>query len=193
MTQTNLEFEEARHEALDRFFASYPNAPIEQRVAHVLPILSACSKAMKGKPQEWAAGIVYAVSSIGVGVPGVSNQELEAVFGVKMNSVRKRAAKVKAILGDDRPLPPCYGNFLNSRAEFTIRDEANAICAYAFRNGPIEDIHADGRISQAEMKQLMVHASESLARLMARKLASSEEYDRFIRDYGRKFCWNWDR
>ena len=25
---------------------------------------------------------------------------------------------------------------------FTLRDEANAIVAYAFRNGPIEDLHA---------------------------------------------------
>ena len=31
---------------------------------------------------------------------------------------------------------------------------AKAATAYAFRNGPVEDIHADGRISQEEMKRL---------------------------------------
>ena len=31
---------------------------------------------------------------------------------------------------------------------------AKAATAYAFRNGPVEDIHADGRISEEEMKQL---------------------------------------
>jgi len=31
---------------------------------------------------------------------------------------------------------------------------AKAATAYAFRNGPVEDIHADGRISQEAMKRL---------------------------------------
>lgn len=31
---------------------------------------------------------------------------------------------------------------------------AKSATAYAFRNGPVEDIHADGRISQEEMKRL---------------------------------------
>ena len=77
--------------------------------------------------------------------------------------------------------------------EFTLRDEANAICAYAFRNGPIEDIHADGRISDPEMKHLMIKSSESLAKLLAMKQETPAEYDRFIRDYHRKFCRRWER
>ena len=46
---------------------------------------------------------------------------------------------------------------------FTLRDEANAIVAWAIRNGPLEDLHAGkhsklleddslGRITDAEMK-----------------------------------------
>lgn len=77
--------------------------------------------------------------------------------------------------------------------EFALRDEANAICAYAFRNGPIENIHADGRISDPEMKHLMIKACESLAKLLTMKLESPAEYDRFIRDYGRKYCYRWER
>ncbi len=47
------------------------------------------------------------------------------------------------------------------QVQFTLRDEANAICAFAFRNGFIENIHAsvdsDGRprITDPEMKQLI--------------------------------------
>lgn len=38
----------------------------------------------------------------------------------------------------------------NSRTNYL----AKAATAYVFRNGPVEDIHADGRISQEEMKRL---------------------------------------
>jgi len=67
----------------------------------------------------------------------------------------------------------------------------NAIVAFAFRNGPIEDIHAAGRISDDEMKHLMVNACESMTKLLALKHATPEVYDRFIRDYRQKFCHRW--
>ncbi|MDP6637523.1 MAG: hypothetical protein QGG42_21700, partial [Phycisphaerae bacterium] len=59
--------------------------------------------------------------------------------------------------------------------------------------GPVEDIHADGRISDPEIKELMINASEHLAKLMAMKRDSQEQYDQFIRDYHRKFCLRWER
>ena len=59
---------------------------------------------------------------------------------------------------------------------FTPRDEANAIVAMAFRNGPIEDLHAGrssellsnpelSRITDDEMKTLMINACEQVAKL----------------------------
>ena len=56
---------------------------------------------------------------------------------------------------------------------FSLRDEANAIVAIAFRNGPLEDLHAGkasdlltnnelSRITQEEMKQLMLFACEHI-------------------------------
>jgi len=118
------------------------------------------------------------------------NADLEAAFGTTMGTIRRRAEQIKNELDLDAPLateglPPCE--------EFTLRDEANAICAYAFRNGPVEDIHADGRISDEEMKHLMTKASESLAKLLAMKQDTPAEYDRFIHDYHRKFCRRWER
>ena len=61
---------------------------------------------------------------------------------------------------------------------FTIRDEANALTAFAFRNGPIENLHAGksspltddpalSRITDDEMRELMVNASEMLAVVLA--------------------------
>ena len=58
---------------------------------------------------------------------------------------------------------------------FTLRDEANAIVASAFRNGPLEDLHAGewselleneklSRITDEEMKALMINACEAMGK-----------------------------
>jgi hypothetical protein len=78
--------------------------------------------------------------------------------------------------------------------DFTLRDEANALTAHAFRNGFLEDLHAGkhsplldqpgySRITDDEMKRLMIEASEKLARMLALKQQDPAEYDRFIRKY----------
>lgn len=48
--------------------------------------------------------------------------------------IRKRAAQVKRVLGEEAPV---LLKGITAPPEFTLRDEANAICAYAFRNGPL--------------------------------------------------------
>lgn len=58
-------------------------------------------------------------------------------------------------------------------ADFTLRDEANAIVACAFRNGPIEDLHSGkdsellrnpelSRITNDEMKTIMLNACQTM-------------------------------
>src|SRR5437762_14378898 len=60
--------------------------------------------------------------------------------------------------------------------DFTVRDEANALVVWAFRNGPLEDLHAGkylelledkslSRITDAEMKALMINACRTLEKL----------------------------
>src|SRR5436190_2023117 len=77
---------------------------------------------------------------------------------------------------------------------FTLRDEANAIVAWAFRNGPIEDLHAGkhsplledrslSRITDEEMKTLMLNACETMEELLRLKESDPEEYARHIRAY----------
>jgi hypothetical protein len=52
---------------------------------------------------------------------------------------------------------------IKGHPELTLRDEANAITVYAFRNTFIEDLHAAGRISDPEMKKLNIQGSAKLA------------------------------
>jgi hypothetical protein len=87
---------------------------------------------------------------------------------------------------------------------FTIRDESNALTAFAFRNGPLETLHAGqpssstydpsvSRITETEMKELMIAASEKLATMLKLRDTKSEQYRRFIRAYGFMYCRNWNR
>lgn len=74
-------------------------------------------------------------------------------------------------------------------AELTLRDEANAITARVFRNGLLEELHAGrwtpelcdprfSRITDAEMKKLMIETSARLAHwLYLRELLVGERPD----------------
>ncbi len=87
---------------------------------------------------------------------------------------------------------------------FTIRDEANALTAYAFRNGELENLHAGAaspltddpnlsRITDAKMKELMIEASGKLAALLAFRDRDPDNYKRFVQAYGFMFCREWNR
>ena len=87
---------------------------------------------------------------------------------------------------------------------FTLRDEANAIVAMAFRNGPIEDLHAGkssellsnpelSRITDDEMKMLMINACEHVAKLLQLKESDPEEYYKQMMAYSHMYCRRWKR
>jgi hypothetical protein len=91
-----------------------------------------------------------------------------------------------------------------TEGEFTLRDEANALTAFAFRNGFLEDLHAGkpspilnepgySRISDEEMKRLMIEASEKLGQMLRMKREEPARYESFIRDYQRRYCRAWKR
>ncbi len=92
----------------------------------------------------------------------------------------------------------------SNNQDFTVRDEANALTAYAFRNGFIEDLHAGkvspllqqpdlSRITDDEMRRLMIEASEKLAQLLQLKSTEPEKYDAFVRQYNEWYCRSWKR
>ena len=88
--------------------------------------------------------------------------------------------------------------------EFTLRDEANALTVFAFRNGFLEDLHSGkpspilsepgySRISDEEMRRLMIEASEKLEQVLRMKREEPRRYEILIRDYQRRYCRAWNR
>jgi hypothetical protein len=93
---------------------------------------------------------------------------------------------------------------LPAEGEFTLRDEANALTAYAFRHGFLEELHAGkssplleqpgfSRISDEEMQKLMIDASAKLTEMLRLKREKPVEYGMFIRRYQRNYCRKWKR
>lgn len=81
--------------------------------------------------------------------------------------------------------------------------EAKAIVALAFRNGPIEDVHAGkpcptcngsaeySRITDSEMKLIMANAVNQVHRLLKLKASDITEYERQIA-LGARYTAKWD-
>lgn len=87
---------------------------------------------------------------------------------------------------------------------FTLRDEANALVAWAFRNGPLEQLHRGrysplleddslSRITDAEMKILMLNACQTMESLLRLRESDPEEYARQVRAYSFQYCRRWER
>jgi len=84
-------------EHLERFFRNYPDPMAQKLAMKILRIVDVCDVPLTGKPEGWAAGIIYALATRGrqaCGVPGLLNAEFEEFFHVSMSTVRKRAAHV---------------------------------------------------------------------------------------------------
>jgi hypothetical protein len=86
----------------------------------------------------------------------------------------------------------------------TIREEANALTCCAFRNGYIEDLHAGkhselletpglSRITDAEMKKLVIGASAKLAELLAMKENDPEKYWKQMIFFHKNYCGRWEK
>jgi len=92
---------DACRDHLDRFFFSYRDAKMQKTAMKALRFLAADDEPVRGKPEGWAAGIVYALANRdrrACGVPGMLNAEFEKFFGVTMSTVYKRAAEVERAL-----------------------------------------------------------------------------------------------
>lgn len=87
---------------------------------------------------------------------------------------------------------------------FSHRDEANALTAHAFRNGTLENLHAGktspllddsslSRITDEEMKTLMIEASEKIAFLLMLREADPEKYKQVVQVYAMSYCHGWER
>ena len=111
---------------------------------------------------------------------------------------RRMLAEAVAKQSNEDPFEPSFPG------GFTLRDEANALVAWAFRNGPLEDLHAGkssplvddptlSRITDDEMKTLMLSACRQLAELLELKASNPADYERQIKSYGFRYCRKWER
>ncbi len=84
----------------------------------------------------------------------------------------------------------------------SYREEANALICECLRNGFIEDLHAGkhselledkslSRITQEEMKKLMIETTAKLAVLLEMKDRNPKEYKKFINVMTLTYTRNW--
>jgi len=86
------------------FFERFPDTTYRGLVSRALAMLLERQQNFPGEAGAWAGAVVYAVGHGRYGVPGVLNAQLEEIFVAKMPVIRKRAAQIKQLLGDDAPL-----------------------------------------------------------------------------------------
>lgn len=131
------------------------------------------------------------------GEPFAANHEAEAF---------KILPALHSTLGPRRqePMPPRHHKSKTTGPlDPEVAREAKAVVALAFRNGPIEDVHAGvacptcqhdtaySRISDAEMKTIMQNAVNHMYRLLWLKTNDPVAYDRDIQ-LGHRYVATWD-
>jgi hypothetical protein len=90
------------------------------------------------------------------------------------------------------------------KRSWTIREEANAITCCAFRNGFLEDLHAGkpsklleqpglSRITDAEMKKLMIESSNAMATMLQMKETDPDRYWHLVERFNETYCKNWEK
>ena len=101
MAVTSKSCERACIGYLEHFFSHHHDASLQKRVHKAFRLLAASEKPLLGMPAGWAAGLIYAVANRDrqpCGVPGMLNSEFESIFSVSMETVRRRAAQITALL-----------------------------------------------------------------------------------------------
>jgi len=86
---------------LAAYFEKYPNHRLQIEVNHILKRLSTLQISMPGKAGGWAGGIVYALANKyrrACGIPGLLNKECEEFFGVSINTIYRRARRIRELI-----------------------------------------------------------------------------------------------
>ncbi|HYE21800.1 MAG TPA: hypothetical protein VEA69_25395 [Tepidisphaeraceae bacterium] len=87
---------------------------------------------------------------------------------------------------------------------FDRRDEANALVAMAVRNGPLENLHAGrssplldddtlSRLTDDDVRTIMVFATRTVAMMLWMRDEAPEVYQRYVRAYAARYCRSWER
>ena len=95
------------------------------------------------------------------------------------------------------------GSRQRPRRAWTVRDEANALTVYSFRHSFLEELHAGkrspllddptlSRITDAEMKKLMIESSARLAHMLRLRAEDPDVYMQALLAWS-EYCANWER
>lgn len=76
---------------------------------------------------------------------------------------------------------------------FDIDNFSKVITHYAFRNGPVEDMHAEGKLSQADMKTLNKYMVNRIAGIL--QLVKDEQWYKLVGlvELYKNFGFEWDK
>jgi hypothetical protein len=116
---------------------------------------------------------------------------------------------IRELKHDPNPTPEQL-NTLSHQIERTFpggfdrRDEANAIIAMAVRNGPLENLHAGetsplleddalSRLTDAEIKAVMIYATRMVAMMLLMRDETPDIYRRHVQSCGLQYCRTWER
>lgn len=106
--------------------------------------------------------------------------------------------------GNDLPKQAFRDTIPRMERPCTIREEANALVCCAVRNGYLEELHAGkyselldrpelSRISDLEMKRLMIEVSSKLAELLEMKEKDAEKYWSEVKYFLDSYCTRWEK
>jgi hypothetical protein len=86
---------------LAAFFKAHPNPKLQNEINRIMKRFDALKIPMHGKSGGWAGGIIYALANrnqSACGIPGVLNKECEDFFKTSMDTIYRRAYKVRNLL-----------------------------------------------------------------------------------------------
>ena len=123
----------------------------------------------------------------------------------RLRGIEAAAKRTENILQTSGEVSPNQAEKAASAADgFTHRKEANALIAMSVRNGPLETLHAGeysawleddalSRVTDDEMRTLMMYATRMLATLLKMRDETPEIYRRYLQKYGEMYCKGWER
>ena len=128
--------------------------------------------------------------------PPATRQEREQFLRERLNRVNARTPEQTAELA--REAKEVF------KGGFNLRDEANAIVCLALRNGPIEGLHAGrwsplleddtlSRLTDDEIKAIMINTSEMVAFFLWLRDNAPDFYKDYLQRCGTESCRNWER
>ena len=97
----NKNTEPTCQQLLAAFFKRHPNPKLQKDVNRILKRFQALQISMHGKSGGWAGGIIYALANQyrrACGIPGLLNKECEDFFNVSMETIYRRASRIRELL-----------------------------------------------------------------------------------------------